>query len=161
MHKRWFAIVVSICALAIAPSTAFAGSNDGTAGQEVSQTQSGTNENSTEQSASSEASSNQTNVNAPVTVGSPGSNNGDVNQGNAAYNSASSSNNNETQQDNQQNQGDQTTARTAYLPVEWMSAGDAARPRFCGRRTMATYSTSAVERATSFFICCGSIRRWT
>src|SRR5436305_5748974 len=105
MHRRWFAIVVSICALAIAPSTAFAGGSDGAAGQEVSQSQSGTNENSTEQSASSEASSYQTNVNAPVTVGSPGSNNGDVNQGNAAYNSASSSNNNETQQDNQQNQG--------------------------------------------------------
>jgi hypothetical protein len=105
MHKRWLAIAVSVCALAVAPSTAFAGGNDGIGGQEVSQIQSATNQNSTEQSASSEASSDQTNVNAPVTVDSPGSSNGDVNQGNKAENNASSTNYNETDQQNKQDQG--------------------------------------------------------
>jgi len=104
MHKRWLAIAGSVCALAVAPSTAFAGGTDGIGGQEISQIQSAANQNSTEQSAASEASSYQTNVNAPVTVDSPGSNNGDVNQGNRAENDAHSTNYNETDQQNQQDQ---------------------------------------------------------
>ena len=113
MSKRWLAIAVSVCALAVAPSTALAGGSDGTGGQEVSQSQSASNQNSTEQSASSEASSYQTNVNAPVTVDSPGSNNGDVNQGNRAENNAYSSNNNSTDQQNQQDQAGSAQGTTS------------------------------------------------
>ena len=79
MKRHWMALAAGVCALAVAPSTALA-EEQGSGGQQVSQTQSAANENSTEQSASSEASSQQVNVNAPVTVDSPGSNNGDVNQ---------------------------------------------------------------------------------
>src|SRR6185312_913093 len=98
MKRRWLAIAASGCALAVAPSTAFAGGIDGIAGQQVSQTQSADNENSTEQSASGQAGSYQANVNAPITIASPGSNNGDVNQGNNAENNASSKNNNSSDQ---------------------------------------------------------------
>src|SRR5437588_388178 len=109
MKRHWIAMAASVCALAVAPSTALAG-EVGNGGQQVDQTQSARNENSTEQSASSEASSEQTNVNAPVTVDSPGSNNGDVKQSNGAENNASSTNNNSTDQQNQQNQGAAATA---------------------------------------------------
>src|SRR5207253_6750746 len=68
------------------------GARGGNGSQQPDQSQSASNENSTEQSASSEASSQQVNVNAPVTVDSPGSNNGDVKQSNKAENNASSTN---------------------------------------------------------------------
>src|SRR5207302_2002205 len=81
MKRHWMALAAGVCALAVAPSTALAG-EQGSGGQQVSQTQSASNENSTEQSASSEASSQQTNVNDPVTVDSPGLHDGLPNFGN-------------------------------------------------------------------------------
>lgn len=66
--------------------------------------QSGSNSNSTDQSASSSAKTDQTNVNAPISVFSVDSNNGDVHQGNEANTSAQSSNDNSTGQNLQQQQ---------------------------------------------------------
>ena len=91
MKRHWLAMAASICALAVAPGTALAG-DLGSGSQQVEQIQTAANENSTEQSASSEASSQQANVNVPVAVNSPYSNNGDVNQSNSAENSARSAN---------------------------------------------------------------------
>src|SRR2546427_6812641 len=79
--------------------------SDGSSGQEVEQSQTASNQNSTDQSAESEAESEQANVNAPVTVDSPWSSNGDVNQRNKAENNAYSKNSNSTDQQNEQNQG--------------------------------------------------------
>ena len=73
-------------------------------GQQVEQDQQASNSNSTEQQASSEAHSKQVNVNAPVAVMSPGSDNGDVYQSNQAQTVAASQNNNSTEQGNFQNQ---------------------------------------------------------
>jgi hypothetical protein len=101
----------SVCALAPAPSAALAGNGaSGPVGSLIKQTQTATNQNTTEQSASSEASSKQTNINAPVSVMSPGSNNGDVNQSNNANTNASSENNNNTHQRNTQSQEGSATS---------------------------------------------------
>jgi hypothetical protein len=61
-------MAASVCALALVPSTALAGTESGVVGSLVKQVQTATNENTTEQSASSEASSKQTNINAPVAI---------------------------------------------------------------------------------------------
>jgi len=60
--------------------------------------QSGRVENSTDQTADSYAKTKQVNVNAPISLFSVGSNNGDVHQGNDANTNASSSNSNSTDQ---------------------------------------------------------------
>ena len=113
MNRHWLAVAASACALAVAPSAALAGTPGiHIGGQQVDQTQSATNQNSTEQSAASEASSQQTNVNVPIAVNSPCSNNGDVDQSNDAENNAYSANHNDTDQDNWQNQGGAATAKT-------------------------------------------------
>ncbi|MGA8364951.1 MAG: hypothetical protein WB709_10570 [Solirubrobacteraceae bacterium] len=102
-------MAASVCALALAPGTALAGEGGGgPLGGLLKQVQSATNQNTTEQSASSEASSQQTNINAPVAIDSPGSNNGDVNQSNDANTQASSENNNDTEQGNTQTQNADT-----------------------------------------------------
>src|SRR5205823_3736801 len=80
----------------------YGGKKDGGSGQEVEQSQSASNENKTSHSAESEASGDQASVNAPVTVDSPWSSNGDVKQGNFAENDAYSKNNNQTDQQNEQ-----------------------------------------------------------
>ncbi len=70
--------------------------------RDVSQT--GSNDNHTSQNATSEATTEQVNVNAPISVFSVGSNNGDVKQSNDAYTSAKSSNENGTSQGLDQHQ---------------------------------------------------------
>jgi hypothetical protein len=60
--------------------------------------------NGTDQNAKSKAETKQVNVNAPISIFSVGSNNGDVNQGNNANTSSSSSNWNDTGQQSSQNQ---------------------------------------------------------
>src|SRR6202035_1488199 len=77
--------------------------NRGDKGSDVSQR--GVNDNSTSQNAESEATTKQVNVNAPISVLSVDSNNGDVQQGNAADTSAKSSNDNGTGQWLDQSQG--------------------------------------------------------
>jgi len=67
--------------------------------------QDGKNSNQTSQDAKSEAKTEQTNVNAPISILSYGSNNGDVHQGNAAYTSSNAKNENGTDQYAQQDQG--------------------------------------------------------
>jgi hypothetical protein len=67
-------------------------------GQDASASQSGKVENETGQSASSDAQTKQFNLNAPISLFSVGSNNGDVNQGNDANTEAQSSNWNDTGQ---------------------------------------------------------------
>ena len=105
MNRHCIAMAASVCALALAPSAALAGNGTGgPAGGLIKQTQTATNQNATEQSASSEANSKQTNINAPVSILSSGSNNGDVHQSNNANTSASSDNNNNTHQSNNQSQ---------------------------------------------------------
>src|SRR5205814_2255343 len=91
----------------------YGGKKDGGSGQEVEQSQSASNESQTSQSAESEASSEQANVNAPVTVDSPWSSNGDVNQGNWAENDAYSKNNNDTEQENEQDQAGSAVGRVS------------------------------------------------
>src|SRR5436305_13234548 len=113
MKRPWMAMAASICALAVAPSTALAGENGGAVGQLVKQTQTASNENSTEQSASSEARSQQANIYVPIAVASPGSNNGDVHQSNRAENQATSENDNNTQQKNEQSQHGDATGATS------------------------------------------------
>jgi hypothetical protein len=66
--------------------------------------QSGSNKNSTHQDAKSEATTEQLNVNAPISLFSVGSNNGDVRQSNGADTTAKSSNDNWTDQSAHQNQ---------------------------------------------------------
>ncbi|MFL5816715.1 MAG: hypothetical protein ACJ76L_03850, partial [Conexibacter sp.] len=98
------AVCAGALALALTPTAALAGGDpvNGT----LDQVQQATNSNSTTQSASSEATTKQVNVNAPVSVLSKGSNNGDVDQSNDATTVASSQNSNETYQSNDQNQQD-------------------------------------------------------
>jgi putative peptidoglycan binding protein len=75
MKRHWMAMAASICALAVAPSTALAGEvgrERGSAGQQVGQSKSGSNESSTEQSASSETSSTPTTVGASSAARRPG-----------------------------------------------------------------------------------------
>jgi hypothetical protein len=86
---------------------------NGRDGQQVDQTQSASNDNSTDQSAESKANSEQENVNAPVTVDSPCSSNGDVNQFNWVENNAFSTNNNETEQENEQDQAGSAVGRVS------------------------------------------------
>jgi hypothetical protein len=102
MKRHHLAMAVSVLALAAAPSTALAGG--GSLGGLVQQTQTATNSNETNQTANSTATSEQTNVNAPVSILSEGSNNGDVNQSNEGETSSSAQNNNGTEQGNWQNQ---------------------------------------------------------
>jgi hypothetical protein len=102
MKRHHLAMAVSVLALAAAPSTALAGG--GSLGGLVKQTQTATNSNETNQTANSTATSEQTNVNAPVSILSEGSNNGDVNQSNEGDTSSSAQNNNGTEQSNQQSQ---------------------------------------------------------
>ncbi|MEX2439575.1 MAG: hypothetical protein WD739_06815 [Actinomycetota bacterium] len=75
----------------------------GSAG-DIVQSQDGTNANSTTQDATSEATTHQVNVNAPVSILSSGSNNGDVHQGNDAHTNAAAGNANSTEQGVQQDQ---------------------------------------------------------
>src|SRR5206468_586373 len=70
------------------------GKKDGGSGQEVEQSQTASNTSSARDSSEGVSSSDQANVNAPVTVDSPWSSNGDVKQGNFAENNAYSKNNN-------------------------------------------------------------------
>ena len=84
-------------------SRAHAGARPG-GDQQVEQEQQASNSNKHQQQASSEAHSKQVNVNAPVAVWSPGSDNGDVDQANQAKTVAASQNNNSTKQGNFQNQ---------------------------------------------------------
>jgi hypothetical protein len=120
MMRHWITMAASVCALALAPSTALAGNGSGgLVGSLVQQAQTATNENTTEQSATSEASSKQTNVNAPVAIDSPGSNNGDVNQSNEANTKASSENNNNTEQSNEQSQKGSATGKDQGGKGSW------------------------------------------
>jgi hypothetical protein len=102
MKRHHMAMAVSVLALAAAPSSALAGG--GSLGGLVQQTQTATNSNETNQTANSTATSEQTNVNAPVSILSEDSNNGDVNQSNKGETSSSAQNNNSTEQGNSQNQ---------------------------------------------------------
>ena len=70
----------------------------GSGSGDIDQTQDATNANSTTQDATSEATTNQYNVNAPVSILSVGSNNGDVHQGNDAHTNAAAGNSNSTEQ---------------------------------------------------------------
>jgi hypothetical protein len=70
----------------------------------IEQTQEGSNSNSTYQEASADASTYQVNVNAPIAILSPGSNNGDVDQSNDATTVAVASNWNDTDQSIYQDQ---------------------------------------------------------
>jgi hypothetical protein len=73
--------------------------DDGKGGPKSSDvSQSGSNSNSTDQNATSTATTKQYNVNAPISLFSVGSNNGDVHQGNSADTHASSTNQNGTSQ---------------------------------------------------------------
>jgi hypothetical protein len=96
------AVCASMLALALAPAAALAG--DDPVGGTLDQVQQATNGNSTSQDAQSTATTKQVNVNAPVSVLSEGSNNGDVKQSNDATTVASSENDNETHQSNEQEQ---------------------------------------------------------
>jgi len=100
MKRTPLAACVSALALALAPGSALAGGIGGV----LDQAQQATNTNSTSQSADSSATTRQVNVNAPVSVLSKGSNNGDVEQSNKATTVAASSNENETDQANRQEQ---------------------------------------------------------
>jgi hypothetical protein len=71
----------------------------------IRQDQSATNDNSTYQDANADASTTQYNVNAPIAILSPGSNNGDVSQSNDATTVARASNSNSTNQGIHQRQG--------------------------------------------------------
>src|SRR5579863_7647525 len=103
MKRHCIAMAASLCALVVAPGTALAGQGGGgPLGGLVKQVQSATNQNSTEQSAASEASSQQTNVNAPVAILSPGSNDGNVDQSNTGTTSSHAGNGNSTEQGNTQ-----------------------------------------------------------
>src|SRR5579871_4308755 len=105
MKRHCMAMAASVCALALAPSAALAGGNDnggGLLGGLVKQTQSASNQNTTEQSAQSEASSRQTNVNIPIAILSPGSNDGNVDQSNTGTTSSKAGNGNSTAQGNTQ-----------------------------------------------------------
>ena len=115
MARKWLALATSLCALAIAPATAAAdsGKGGGPLGTLIKQVQSATNENQTEQSASSDANTEQVNVNAPVAVMSPGSDNGRVDQSNEAETVSASQNNNETAQVNGQSQQAGATGKGA------------------------------------------------
>ncbi len=105
MKRHCIAVVASACALAVAPSVALAGNGpSGTLGALVKQTQTATNQNTTEQSASSEASSQQTNINAPISILSSGSNDGAVNQSNEGKTTSAAGNANNTEQENGQEQ---------------------------------------------------------
>ena len=95
MKRHCMAVAASICALALAPSTALAdGQGGGLLGGLVSQTQAASNTNQTTQEANSTASNKQVNVNAPVSILSQGSNNGVVNQSNNGYTSSRANNQN-------------------------------------------------------------------
>ena len=115
MARKWIALATSLCALAIVPATAAAdgGKGGGPLGTLIKQAQTATNENKTEQSASSDANSEQINVNAPVAVMSPGSDNGHVDQSNEAETISASQNNNETAQVNGQSQQAGATGKGA------------------------------------------------
>jgi hypothetical protein len=93
----------SALALALAPTGAFA-SDGGPVGSALDQVQQAANTNSTSQSADSSATTKQANVNAPISVLSKGSNNGDVHQSNDATTISKSENNNQTKQSNDQQQ---------------------------------------------------------
>ena len=83
----------------------------GNGGQQVDQSQEGSNSNETSQSAESEAQSEQFNIYIPITVDSPWSNNGGVTQSNMAENNALSANYNATLQENEENQAASATFR--------------------------------------------------
>jgi hypothetical protein len=70
----------------------------------IGQEQSGTNDNRTSQDASADATTQQTNVNAPISILSWGSNNGDVSQGNQAETKSYATNDNGTDQKVDQDQ---------------------------------------------------------
>jgi hypothetical protein len=105
-------MAVSVLALAATPSTALAGG--GSLGGLVEQTQTATNSNETNQTANSTATSEQTNVNAPISILSEGSNNGDVNQSNKGETSSSAQNNNGTEQSNWQNQEGSASGKDSH-----------------------------------------------
>src|SRR4051794_18159329 len=96
------AVCAGALALALTPTAALAG-GDPVSGT-LDQVQQATNSNSTSQSADSTATTKQANVNAPVSVLSKGSNNGDVDQSNDAPTGAASGNSNGTYQSNDQDQ---------------------------------------------------------
>ncbi|MFL5819044.1 MAG: hypothetical protein ACJ76L_15800, partial [Conexibacter sp.] len=73
-------------------------------GGNLSQSQQASNDNSTDQKADSTATTKQANVNAPISVLSYGSNNGDARQSNDAKTIAKSENENTTKQSNDQDQ---------------------------------------------------------
>jgi hypothetical protein len=81
--------------LAVGAGTASA---DGLTDGLIEQAQSATNANTTDQSSSANAETSQLNVNAPISILSYGSNNGDVNQSNDASTTAVAVNQNETDQ---------------------------------------------------------------
>jgi hypothetical protein len=104
MKRHCIAVAASACALALTPSAALAGNNSGPLGGLIQQTQTATNQNITSQSATSEASSKQTNINAPISILSVGSNDGGVSQSNKGSASSKAGNVNGTEQDNHQSQ---------------------------------------------------------
>jgi hypothetical protein len=96
--------------------------------------QSAGNDNHTSQNATSEATTKQFNVNAPISVFSVGSNNGDVKQGNDASTSARSSNENGTSQGLDQHQS-----------VEGRGNGDVSQD---GRNSNSTSQNASSEATT-------------
>ena len=137
MKRHCIAVAASLCAFALVPGTALADTGDGgLIGGLVKQAQTVVNQNETTQTADSSATSEQTNINAPVSILSSGSNDGDVQQSNNANTSASSQNSNSTNQGSQGGQGsnsnktDQTAESSATneqtninAPVSILSAG--------------------------------------
>jgi len=102
MKSKAIALCASLLALGLTPAAALA--SDGGSNGTLDQVQQATNTNSTSQSAESTATTKQVNVNAPISVLSKGSNNGDVHQSNDATTVAKSQNDNTTNQSNTQNQ---------------------------------------------------------
>ncbi len=137
MKRHCIAVAASLCAFALVPGTALADTQDGgLVGGLVKQVQAVVNQNETTQTADSSATSQQTNINAPVSILSSGSNDGDVQQSNNANTSASSQNSNSTDQGNEGGQGsnsnktDQTAESSATnrqtninAPVSILSSG--------------------------------------
>ena len=145
MKRQYLAMVASVCAFSLTPAAALAGGNQdqGAAGL-TKQVQSATNKNSTEQSAGSEASSRQTNVNAPISILSYGSNNGNVTQGNNATTKSSAGNSNQTEQGNRQSQGSQPS-NGGGQPCNGGSQGGSGS----GQSQHATNNNSTEQDATS------------
>ena len=117
MKRRWMrrSLLVSLLAGAILFALgASAHAQAAGLGTVIGQSQHASYANSTSQFAGALASTNQVNVNAPIAVLSPGSNNGDVSQSNNATTTARASNENRTNQSIGQSQQARTFEKGAH-----------------------------------------------